>query len=396
MKNAPSLYHSLIALFGQPAQWLDKRHLYTLAWMVVGLIESGTISLPEWTPFVDSRAQFAQSTVRRFSRWLANERIQVEALYGPIIQEALREWEGKKLYVALDTSLLWNQYCVIRLALIYRGRAIPIVWQTIEHGSSTVAFDSYRALLERAAALLPATSQVVFLADRGFADTELMAYLRDRLQWHFRIRIKDSFKVYRPGKRGCKLSRLGLQRGQARCWHHVTLTDKRLAGVHLACAKPMGASESWLIVSDEPTDLRTFEEYGLRFDIEESFLDDKSNGFEVESSQLRSADGLTRLFLVLALATLFLARQGTAVVAAGQRRWVDPHWFRGASYLKIGWRWVRRALRKGWALVTDLTLSAADDPEPAIASRQQAAKKKAKPPLALSIEAFPPLRPSTI
>ena len=43
--------------------------------MIVGLIESGLISLTAWAPEVDSRATFAQSTVCRFRRWLDNERI---------------------------------------------------------------------------------------------------------------------------------------------------------------------------------------------------------------------------------------------------------------------------------------------------------------------------------
>jgi hypothetical protein len=44
------------------------------------------------------------------------------------------------------------------------------------------------------------------------------------------------------------------------------------------------------VVSDEPTEAKTFEEYGWRFDIEENFLDDKSNGFQLESSPIRSAN----------------------------------------------------------------------------------------------------------
>ena len=35
------------------------------------------------------------------------------------------------------------------------------------------------------------------------------------------------------------------------------------------------------MISDEAAELKTFEEYGLRFDIEENFLDDKSNGVPV-------------------------------------------------------------------------------------------------------------------
>jgi hypothetical protein len=81
--------------------------------------------------------------------------------------------------------------------------------------------------------------------------------------------------------------------------------------LHIAFARLKGTREAWFIVSDEPTGNKTFEEYGLRFDIEDNFLDDKSNGFQLESSQIRDAPALTRLCLVLAVATLFLVSQGT-------------------------------------------------------------------------------------
>ncbi len=90
---------------------------------------------------------------------------------------------------------------------------------------------------------------------------------------------------------------------------------------------------------------------------------------------IRSANALSRLCFVLAIATLFLVSQGTAVVAAGKRRWVDPHWFRGSSYLKIGWQWVLRALSIGMELITEFHLSPLPDPEPAMASKKQARKK---------------------
>ena len=109
----------------------------------------------------------------------------------------------------------------------------------------------------------------------------------------------------------------------------------------------------------------------MRFDIEENFLDDKSNGFQLESSLMRSAQALTRLCFVLAMTTLYLVSQGTEVVKQGKRRWVDPHWFRGQSYLKIGWNWVKLALSRGWDLITTVHLSSDCDPEPAMASKRQ-------------------------
>lgn len=389
MKNPPKLYNTLVQILGQYSHWLDKRHLYTLVWMIVGLLESQNINLTSWAIFVNTKACFAQSIVRRFRRWLDNERIQVHLLYEPLIREALTDW-GEDLYIALDTSMLWERYCLIRICVIYRGRAIPLVWEVIEHGSSSVNFKTYRHLLDKTQALIPVGYEVVFLADRGFADTKLMAYLRETLHWHWRIRAKSSFWVYRGGQQRCKVNRIGLERGQARLWHNVYITNARFGKVHLALAKPKIGRERWFIVSDQPTELTTFDEYGLRFDIEENFLDDKSNGFKLESSLIRSARALSRLCLVLAIATLFLVCQGVQVVNTGKRRWVDAHWFRGSSYFKIGWKWVLLAGRKGYALVSRWRLSPGDDPQPAMASRKQTKNLNATK-FSLQLEVFRPL-----
>jgi hypothetical protein len=370
MGNPPRLYSELVALCGQAGQWRDVRHLQTLAWMVVGVIQAECVKLTAWVPFVWGRARYAQSTQRRFRRWLANRRIEVAPLYGPLIQQALQEWGTQTLYLALDTSLLWNQYCLIRLSVVYRGRAVPVVWEVIEHGSSSVTHAAYEALLETVPALLPAGVKVVFLADRGFADTELLAQLR-RLGWHFRIRIKAPFSILRPGQPPCKVEDFTLAPGRALFLHNVAMTAAAFGPVSLALARHSTTGESWSIVSDEPTSVQTFVEYGQRFDIEENFLDDKSNGFQLESSLVRDADALTRLCLVLAVATLYLVAQGTQVVAAQKRRWVDPHWFRGTSYLRIGWQWVKTALTRGWELFASLHLSGAPDPEPCRASASQ-------------------------
>jgi hypothetical protein len=74
----------------------------------------------------------------------------------------LAEWSEQALFVALDTSMLWDTYCLIRLSVIYRGRAVPLVWCVLKHGSAHVCFDSYKELLEQAALLLPRSGNVVF------------------------------------------------------------------------------------------------------------------------------------------------------------------------------------------------------------------------------------------
>lgn len=156
----------------------------------------------------------------------------------------------------------------------------------------------------------------------------------------------------------------------------VALTKTRtLNGLHLALARDPLSRQVWMIVSDESTTLQTFREYGERFQIEEELLDEKSNGFQLERCEIRSAPALSRLCFVMAVATLILTVQGQQVVAAGKRRWVDAHWKRGNSYLRIGWNWLKGALHQGWRLFPTLFLNGYADPEPASASRKQTQKQ---------------------
>jgi hypothetical protein len=223
MENTPSLYDTLLRVLGQHANGLDLRHLKPLAWMMVGLLHSGSISLCAWTPLVISRAPYRQSTVRRFRRWLDNEKIAVHALYGPLMAQALGGWVNQTGSVALETSMLWDTSCPVRLAVVYRGRAVPLVWRIIEHGSATVAYEGYTTLVDRAATLLPVSWRVVLLADRGFADTKLMRRLQQR-DWHFRIRIKAHCWSEHRGQRRVHVRDISLAPGHARFWHRVQVT----------------------------------------------------------------------------------------------------------------------------------------------------------------------------
>src|SRR5437867_9782961 len=270
--------------------------------------------------------------------------------------------------------MLWNTYGLIRLSVISRGRAVPLGWRVLKHGSATVSLEMDKELLDEAKTRLPFASEVVFLADRGFADTQLMSQLR-QLGWHFRIRIKSNFWIHPSHLAAFQVGEIELQPGHMSCWQGVWMTDKRFGPVHLAVARPLGSDAYWYVISDEAAGLKTLEEYGLRFDIEENFLDDTSNAFQLESSLIGSAQALERLCLVLAIATCYLVSQGVEVVKQGKRRWVDPHWFRGQSYLKIGWNWVKLALSRGLDLITRLYVSAEADSAPAMASKIQHQKQ---------------------
>jgi signal recognition particle GTPase len=41
MESTPRLYDTLVQVLSQHQNWVDLRHLKTLAWMIVGLMPSG-------------------------------------------------------------------------------------------------------------------------------------------------------------------------------------------------------------------------------------------------------------------------------------------------------------------------------------------------------------------
>ena len=358
----------------------DVRRLATLTWAVIGLCLTKSISPNDWSEVVISNAQYAASHQRRFRRWLRNERVVPQTFYPPLLRAALADWEpGERMYVALDTSVLPNGYVLIRTSLVYRGRALPIAWRVFKHSSASVSYDDYEIVLKQTQSALPPEMVIVLLADRGFLHRKLVSFARDA-EWHYRLRAKASTVVHLQDRRVVPMAKLRPPKGAAHFYHSVRVLDDDIGLAHLALATPVPEKgkkvDPWYVVSDEPTDLATLDEYGLRFDIEENFLDDKSNGFQVEASKLDDVSAIGRLFLILAVATLHFTSVGVGVVKSKTRRWVDTHWDRGMSYLKIGWKWLRQQYRRGWPTFAPFAIDPAPDPEPATASRCKSAQPK--------------------
>lgn len=81
--------------------------------MIIGIIQSENMHLNGFGVYVKSRAQVAQSHQRRFRRWLSNRRIDVVAAHHVLIWQALSQWSRERLYLSLDTTVVWNCFCIV-------------------------------------------------------------------------------------------------------------------------------------------------------------------------------------------------------------------------------------------------------------------------------------------
>lgn len=84
---------------------------------------------------------------------------------------------------------------------------------------------------------------------------------------------------------------------------------KPYANVSLAFAHDKQSDEGWTIVSDELTTLQTCSSISVPVLCKETFLDLKSNGFNLEASRLKDKFALSQLCDVVALTMLFLVLQ---------------------------------------------------------------------------------------
>jgi hypothetical protein len=99
-------------------------------------------------------------------------------------------------------------------------------------------------------------------------DAQLVRYVRG-LGWHCRIRIKGNFWLHHPRIGWIRVSKFPMSLGTAHLIHNVQIhKHNSLTDVHLALGWSVSSGEKWYILSTEPTTLQTFQEYGLRFTIE--------------------------------------------------------------------------------------------------------------------------------
>ena len=288
MSTPTPLYHQLLSLLSQYSQYKDLRHLKALAWMINALICSSKINLSEWESYVVSRANQAQSIERRWQRFVHNSRIRVKSLYIPLVMAAISHWNEQRLYLALDTTVLWNRYCMIHLSIICEGRAIPFMWKVMEHKSSTVAFKEYKLMLRLSSRLLSKHSNIMLLADRGFANHQLICWLKNT-DWHYCLRLPCDVTIHGARRHPIELKYLYPPKSEAVLYHHVGLWLDGKCRSNFVLANVKGVKEPWAVITDENPTLQTLWQYALRFRIEELFLDSKSGVFQLEESKIRVA-----------------------------------------------------------------------------------------------------------
>jgi hypothetical protein len=166
-------------------------------------------------------------------------------------------------------------------------------------------------MLRQVRRAVPRTWTVIVLADRGLYARWLFRRIT-RLGWHPFLRINTGGTFRPTGQvRGVPLKTLVPEPGTT--WQGTGIAfqgrHRQLHCTLLACWEA-GYKDPWVILTDLPPEASTACWYGLRAWIEQGFKITKRAGWQWQRTHMTKPDRAARLWLAVAVATLWLRSVG--------------------------------------------------------------------------------------
>jgi hypothetical protein len=212
------------------------------------------------------------------------------------------------------------------LSLVTRhGRATPLLWLTVDKATLKDRRNEYEdRCLSRFAEVLPAGTEVTILADRGFGDQKLFAFLT-ALGFAYVIRFRGNITVTdAQGESRSAADWVGVG-GRAHTLRGAKVTADEYPVGTVVCVHAKAMKEPWCLAASDPQgQTRTLiNYYGKRWAIESSFRDTKDLrfGMGLGALHIASPERRDRLLLINAFAIVLLTLLG----AAGESLGMDRH-----------------------------------------------------------------------
>jgi hypothetical protein len=254
----------------------------------------------------------------------------VSTAFAPLLRWVLSLWAGQSLPLALDVTNLGDRFHVLCVSVVVQGTAIPVAWKVLPGGQKEPWGPHWKALLCGLKAAVPGDWVVIVLSDRGLESPALFGDIVG-LGWHPVMRVKKGGK-FRPNGWGKfhPLHQLASRRGAS-----LSLAGLAYAGERLPCTLlarwDEGYQEPWLVLTDLPPEAATALWYGLRTWIEQGFKVIKGGGWDWDKTRMEDPDRVERLWLVLAVATLWVTALGISEEVRLERQTQQRHFARALS-----------------------------------------------------------------
>ena len=310
LRRYRAIRDALMQAYPTPPTGNFARHLQTLAARISGIVGGKSTQLPHIATKVPDGTK-PESRVKRFTRWLDNERIVEEVYFFPDAALLLTNLALETLVVVMDGSGVGRGCMALMLHVVYKGRALPLAWRVRQSPKGHCPETLHIAIVELRREVLPEGAKVVFLGDGECDGTELQRTLNEAgLSYVCHTAMSATA---RWDGQTFRLDTLGacLKPGRLIELKDVHITRDAYGPIMVLCCWAKGYHEPLYVVSNLATAEEACRWYEKRFRIETFFSDQKSRGFHIHKSHISDVQRLSRLLIAACLAYIWIVYLGS-------------------------------------------------------------------------------------
>jgi hypothetical protein len=164
MTDRYKVYTKALKTLKQMVKLHHPGHVDTLAMMIAGIVLSKKAQLSEMSNEVPVQAK-DKSIEMRMRRWVKKEDLDEECIYLPFARQILCALAHLPLLVVMDASQVGRNCMVLMVGVVYKKRALPLVWLVYPGKKGHTSAERHIQVLEKLKALLPEETEVILMGD---------------------------------------------------------------------------------------------------------------------------------------------------------------------------------------------------------------------------------------
>lgn len=272
--------------------------------MVSGILSSHSVQLPEISSGVNKQVKL-ESKVKQFKRFLMNKYTDYDGSYLPFIQPLLEQLsQTGELVFAIDGSTSGRECMVLMISIIYKKRAIPILWLAKKGKKGHLSEALHCQLVENLMMIVPEHCRKVLLGDGEFDGTSLQELLRVN-DWNYVLRTRKDMIAEENTDCFC-LKFVGTGQQEYFFIPNVLITHQRYGPVNLLIWHSRKYKDALYLLTNLDFAQQISSYYKKRFTIETFFSDQKTKGFQLHRSKIEDPERLACLLIAACLAYIFI------------------------------------------------------------------------------------------
>ena len=274
-----AIKRTLLQTLPAPPNSHREKHINTLAALICGIVGAHQTQLPQIAGKVPGGKIKRESHIKRFDRWLDNERVVYGLYFLPFAQAIVQALAVQPLALIMDGSLVGRGCITLMLCVVYQRRALPLAWLVVRGAKGHFPESTHCALLAQLQPHIPPEASVVFLGDGEFDGTRLQATIDD-YGWHYACRTALTTLIW-SGDASVHFGDLGVQPDEVVMVEEVQVTQARYGPVLALAVWDAAYAEPIYLVSNLANAAAAIGWYRQRARIETFFSDQKSRGFHI-------------------------------------------------------------------------------------------------------------------